>query len=81
MKVTITINLSRPINGSKKSPTCTVPAEHSNARQQADEILNKENKEETFVSNDSLKRSYAGQLTTNKIRTIPVGVLRCKESQ
>lgn len=34
----LTINLSRPINGSKKSPTCTVPAEHSNARQQADEI-------------------------------------------
>lgn len=40
-EVTLTINLSRPINGSKKSPTCTVPAEHSNARQQADEILNK----------------------------------------
>ena len=33
-----TINLNRPINGSKKSPTCTVPAEHSNAKQQADDI-------------------------------------------
>lgn len=32
-----TINLNRPISGSKKSPTCTVPAEHSHARQAADD--------------------------------------------
>lgn len=32
-----TMSLSLPINGSKKRPTCTVPAEHSQARQAADE--------------------------------------------
>lgn len=34
----LTINLSRLISGKRKRPTCTVPAEHSNAKQQADEI-------------------------------------------
>lgn len=32
-----TINLKRPMSGSKKRPTCTVPAEHSQARQAADD--------------------------------------------
>lgn len=32
-----TINLKRPISGSKKRPTCTVPAEHSQARQAAED--------------------------------------------
>lgn len=32
-----TINLSRPINGNKNNPTCTVPAEHSQARHAADD--------------------------------------------
>lgn len=35
-----TINLKRPISGSKKRPTCTVPAEHSQARQAADDNYN-----------------------------------------
>uniref|UniRef100_A0A8D8BTZ7 (northern house mosquito) hypothetical protein n=1 Tax=Culex pipiens TaxID=7175 RepID=A0A8D8BTZ7_CULPI len=51
-----TINLNRPISGSKNNPTCTVPAEHSQAKQAADDI-------------------------TNRIRTMPVGLVRCEASQ
>lgn len=32
-----TINLRRPMSGSRKRPTCTVPAEHSQARQAAED--------------------------------------------
>lgn len=32
-----TMSLNRPINGNKNSPTCTVPAEHSQARQAAED--------------------------------------------
>lgn len=32
-----TISLNRPIKGNKNSPTCTVPAEHSQARQAAED--------------------------------------------
>lgn len=35
-----TINLRRPMSGSKKRPTCTVPAEHSQARQAAEDNCN-----------------------------------------
>lgn len=32
-----TISLRRPMSGSRKRPTCTVPAEHSQARQTAED--------------------------------------------
>ena len=44
----LTINLNRPINGSKNRPTWTVPAEHSHARQTADDILSGEKAEKSI---------------------------------
>lgn len=32
-----TISLRRPMSGSRKRPTCTVPAEHSQAKQAAED--------------------------------------------
>lgn len=69
-----TINLKRPISGSKKRPTCTVPAEHSQARQAADDNYDmvKLYQVTYFIK---LKHDFA--LTTKRIRTIPVGVFKC----
>lgn len=38
-----TINLRRPMSGSKNRPTCTVPAEHSQARQAAEDNCKRQN--------------------------------------
>lgn len=40
-----TISLRRPMSGSRKRPTCTVPAEHSQARQTAEDNYEKEGRE------------------------------------
>lgn len=39
-----TISLRRPMSGSRKRPTCTVPAEHSQARQTAEDNYGKGDK-------------------------------------
>lgn len=51
------MSLSLPINGSKKRPTCTVPAEHSQARQAADESFEKKNTKvlDSLITDETFK--------------------------
>lgn len=70
------MSLSLPINGSKKRPTCTVPAEHSQARQAADESY-----EFKRILFSIFHQMFREKLTTKRILTIPVGVFKCVESQ